>query len=46
MNADGRPEIVVHSREAQGEWYGDFTLTLDAAGTWRRIDAGIFGSTA
>ena len=46
MNEDGRPEIVVHAREEQGEWYGDFTLSLDFAGTWRRIDASIFGSTA
>lgn len=46
MNVDGRPEIVVHAREEQGEWYGDFTLSLDAAGGWRRIDAGIFGATA
>jgi hypothetical protein len=45
MNGDGLPEIVVHSREAQGEWFGDFTLSLDVAGSWRRIDAGIFGST-
>jgi hypothetical protein len=46
MNSDGRPEIVVHHREEQGEWYGDFTLSLQGDGTWREVSPGIFGSTA
>jgi hypothetical protein len=46
MDGDGQPEIVVHEREEQGEWYGDATLSLGADGTWRRIAPGIFGSTA
>jgi hypothetical protein len=46
MNADGRPEIVVHHKEERGEWYGDFTLSLRADGTWHEVGPGIFGSTA
>ena len=46
MNGDDRPEIVVHMKELSGEWYGDFTLSLGADGAWRRVGAGIFGSTA
>ncbi|HXU05493.1 MAG TPA: hypothetical protein VN903_31255 [Polyangia bacterium] len=46
MNADGRPEIVVHHQEEAGEWYGDFTLSLQANGKWQEVGAGIFGSTA
>lgn len=46
MNADERPEIVFHTKEASGEWYGDSTLSLGAAGAWRSIGPGIFGSTA
>jgi hypothetical protein len=46
MNADGRPEIIVHQEEELGEWYVEFTLSLGADRRWRTIDAGIFGSTA
>jgi len=46
MNDDGRPEIVVHHKEEEGEWYGDFTLSLRANGKWQEVGAGIFGSTA
>jgi hypothetical protein len=46
MNADGRPEIVVHHKEERGEWYGDFTLSLQPDGSWQEVAPGIFGSTA
>ena len=46
MNADGMPEIVVHHNEEEGEWYGDFTLSLQRDGKWREVGSGIFGSTA
>jgi hypothetical protein len=46
MNGDGRPEIVYHHQEAGGEWYGDWTVSLGADGTWHEVRAGIFGSTA
>lgn len=43
MNGDGKIEIVVH--EDQLTSYSDFTLTPSSRG-YRRIDAGIHGSTA
>jgi hypothetical protein len=46
MNGDGRPELVVHVREGSGEWYADETISMHAGGTWGRVAAGIYGSTA
>jgi hypothetical protein len=36
LDGNGRPEIVVHSRDEDG--YGDMTLTEDGAKHWRRIE--------
>jgi hypothetical protein len=46
MNGDGRAEIVFHELENKGEWYGDATLSMQADGSWIKVPAGIFGSTA
>jgi hypothetical protein len=44
MNADGRPEIVLHARLIDG--YSDFTLTSDERHRWSEISAGIWGAFA
>jgi hypothetical protein len=46
MNGDGQPELVVHAREGGGEWYADETFSMHVDGTWRKVPAGIYGSTA
>lgn len=44
MNADGKPEIVVHERYVDG--YSDFTFTQNAAKKWAEVSAGIWGAHA
>ncbi len=44
MDADGRPDIVVHERYMDG--YSDFTLTSDPERRWSEIAAGIWGAHA
>ncbi len=44
MDADGRPEIVVHERYIDG--YSDFTLTQNGEQKWSEVSAGIWGAHA
>jgi hypothetical protein len=46
MDGDGRPEVVFHTAEGGGEFYGDATLSLRPSGKWKPVEAGIYGSTA